>query len=81
MRLRIAPNSIAANPANWLDARWIDTGTLPGAHLKAGGRLAGHGTNVGTNRVEYVRNAAHLSAIALQRPFRLAVHASSLAQL
>lgn len=67
----------AANPGNWRDARWIDTGTTPGGHLTMNGRLAGHQAG----GVTYALNAAHLAAAAMQRPFRLAVHASHLTQI
>ena len=69
-------DAVAANPGNWRDARWIDTGTNPGGHLAINGRLAGHQA-VG---VTYAKDAAHLAAAAMQRPFRLAVHASNLTQ-
>lgn len=72
-----ARNATATNPGNWRDARWIDTGTAPGDHLAINGRLAGH--QVGG--VTYARDAAHLAAAAMQRPFRLAVHASHLTQI
>ena len=67
-------NAAPATPGNWLDARWIDTGTLPGQHLNMAGRLA----NTTAAGVQYARDAAHIAAVALQRPFRLAVHARHL---
>jgi hypothetical protein len=66
----------AANPRNWRDANWIDTGTAHGQHLDMAGRLAG----VAVGGVSYARDAAHLAALALQRPFRLAVHARHLTE-
>lgn len=72
-----ADGAAAARPGNWLNAKWIDTGTLPGGHLNMAGLLANHTAN----RVQYGKDAAHLAAVTLQRPFRLAVHASHLAKL
>jgi hypothetical protein len=69
--------AVAAKPANWRDARWIDTGTSPGGQLSTAGRLAGHQAN----GVTYASTAADMAAAALQRPFRLAVHASYLTQI
>jgi hypothetical protein len=69
-----AAGAVAANPSNWLNARWIDTGTQPGQHLDIAGRLNG----VSADGVHYGRDAAHLAALAMQRPYRLAVHASHL---
>lgn len=70
-------DAVAANPANWRDARWIDTGATAGRHLSLAGRLAGHSVN----GVAFARDAGHMAAAALQRPFRLAVHASHLTQI
>jgi hypothetical protein len=70
--------AVAARPADWRDARWIDTATAPGRHLDA---AAGPLRGVAVNGVEYVRDAAHFAAIALQRPFRVAIHAKYLTQL
>ena len=70
-------DAVAANPANWRDARWIDTGATAGRHLSLAGRLAGHSVN----GVTFARDAGHMAAAALQRPFRLAVHASHLTQI
>lgn len=72
-----ADGAAAARPGNWLNAKWIDTGTLPGGHLNMAGLLANHTAN----SVQYGKDAAHLAAVTLQRPFRLAVHASHLAKL
>ena len=63
--------------STWLDARWIDAGVAPGGQLGAGGPLAGR-TAKG---VIFGKDAAHMAALALQRPFRLAVHAKFLTQI
>lgn len=69
--------AMPAFPGNWLDAQWADTGTDRGRHLRVDGRLAGHGVR----DVTYGHDAAHMAALTLQRPFRLAVHARHLTQI
>ncbi len=64
----------ATTPSNWFDARWIDTGTLPGGSIALNGPLAG--TTAQT--ITFGKDAAHMAALSLQRPFRVAVHASYL---
>jgi hypothetical protein len=60
-----------AFPPSWSDASWADTGTQPGAHLAiVGNPLAG----VIRESVTFLRDAAALAAISLQKPMRVAVH-------
>jgi hypothetical protein len=65
------PPEAPASPPSWSDATWADTATQPGAHLTiAGNPLAG----VTRGGVRFVRDAAALAAISLQKPMRVAVH-------
>lgn len=60
---------------SWSEATWEHTGTAAGQHLTiAGNPLAG----VTHDGATFVEHAAHLASIALQKPFRIAVHARSL---
>ena len=69
------PPATPAVPPSWSDATWADTGTEPGAHLAiAASPLAGK-TREG---VTFVRDAAALAAIGLQKPIRVAVHGRTL---
>jgi hypothetical protein len=68
----------AAVPANWFDATWLDADVAAGRHLTlAGNRLAGV-TRAG---VTFGRDGAHLAAMLLQKPMRVALHGSQLAEL
>jgi hypothetical protein len=59
----------------WLDATWDDVGTAEGAYLGvAGSPLAGRTLG----GVTFGRDAAHLAAVSLQRPFRAALDAKKL---
>jgi len=63
--------------SSWSDATWEHTGTAPGGYLRiTGSPLAG--TELGG--VRFVAHAAHLATIALQKPFRVAVHARSMVE-
>ena len=64
------PGETPSRPANWLDAKWGDTGVVPGGHIGTAGPLAGH-TAQG---VTFSANAGHFAAAALKRPFRVAIH-------
>ena len=59
----------------WSDATWEHTATEPGRYLKIA-RSPLDGTQIGD--VRFVDHAAHLATIALQKPFRVAVHARSM---
>ena len=60
---------------SWLDATWSDAGVLPGAFLTlAGSPLTGQTLG----GVTFGRDAAHMAAVLLQRPFRVALDARKL---
>jgi hypothetical protein len=60
---------------SWSDATWSHTGTAPGRYLHiAGNPLA----NVVRGNARFVDHAAHLAAITMQKPMRVAVHARSM---
>jgi hypothetical protein len=63
---------------DWSDATWAHTGTAGGAYLHiAGNSLA----NAQHNGASFVANAAHLAAITMQRPMRVAFNANELVNL
>jgi hypothetical protein len=67
-----------ATPANWFDATWLDAGTDAGRHLTfADNPLAGV-TRAGAT---FGADAAHIAAVLLQKPMRVALHGSQLADL
>jgi hypothetical protein len=60
-------------PTSWAEADWGDLGVEPGQHLRiAGNPLA----NTEFDGVRFVTNSAHLAALSLQQPVRVAMHAS-----
>jgi hypothetical protein len=60
---------------SWLDATWADVGTAEGTFLRvAGSPLAGR--SIGG--VTYGRDAGHMAALLLQRPFRVAFDAKKM---
>jgi hypothetical protein len=62
----------------WNDATWAHAGTEAGTYLRiAGNPLA----NAEHDQVKFVSNSAHLAALTLQRPMRVAMHARELATL
>jgi hypothetical protein len=64
--------------SDWSDATWAQTGTIGGAYLHiAGNPLA----NAQHNGATFVANAAHLAAITMQRPMRVAFNANELVNL
>jgi hypothetical protein len=68
----------AAIPVSWFDATWLDADVIPGRHLTlAGNPLAG----VTLAAATFGRDAAHLAAVLLQKPMRVALHARQLAEL
>jgi hypothetical protein len=72
------PPEFAAVPPSWSDATWTDAATLPGRHLT----LSGHPlTGVTRGGAAFGRDAAHLAAVLLQKPMRVALHGSQLALL
>lgn len=66
--------------SSWLDATWEDVGTAEGAYLRlAGNPLAGKTLPPDSlNGVTFGRDAGHLGAVLLQRPFRAALDAKKL---
>jgi hypothetical protein len=72
------PPEAPAVPASWSDATWSDAEVAPGRHLTlAGSSLAG---SVRRGAV-FGRDAAHMAAVMLQKPMRVALHGSQLAVL
>jgi hypothetical protein len=72
------PSETPAVPPSWSDATWKDTATEPGGHLTlAANPLAG----VVRNGATFGRDSAHLAAVLLQKPMRVALHGSQLAHL
>jgi hypothetical protein len=72
------PPAILAVPPSWSDATWTDVDVTPGRHLTlAGNPLAGSTRNGAT----FALDAAHLAAVLLQKPMRVALHGSQLSHL
>ena len=72
------PPALPAVPPSWSDATWSEVDVVPGRHLTlAGNPLAATTRNGAT----FGRDAAHLAAVLLQRPMRVALHGSQLAHL
>ncbi|MGP4090921.1 hypothetical protein [Streptomyces sp. KR55] len=59
----------------WPDATWQHTATEPGSHLLIAGNPLAGATRGG---VTFAANAAHLAAITLQKPVRVAVRSGQL---
>jgi hypothetical protein len=74
------PPATGTPPAivDWSDASWAHTGTAVGAYLLIGGNPL---TNAQHNGATFVANAAHLAAITMQRPMRVAFNAKELVNL
>ncbi len=64
-------------PATWRDATWAHLGVEPGGFLPSSD-AAGVPEPVDTGGASWLTNAAHLAAIAMQRPVRVAIHAGEL---
>jgi hypothetical protein len=62
-------------PATWRDATWDHVGVAPGAHLSATAQVTSPANGGGAT---FLTNAAHLAAIAMQQPVRVAIHARDL---
>jgi hypothetical protein len=72
------PGAPPALQSSWSHATWQHTGTAPGRYLRiTGNPLAG----VKIGDVRFVDHAAHLAAITIQQPMRVAAHAGGLPQL
>jgi hypothetical protein len=65
----------SAGLASWMDATWNDVGTAEGAYMRVSGNPVAGRTLGG---VTFGRDAAHLAAVWLQRPFRAALDAKTL---
>jgi hypothetical protein len=63
---------------DWSDATWAHAGTSAGAYLHIAGNPL---VNTQHNGATFVANAAHLAAIAMQRPMRVAFNARELVNL
>jgi len=75
------PVGTGGSPATWAALTWGHVGVPPGGQLSLGAlapaptlRLAGPGSPTAT----WGADAAHMAAITFQRPFRAAVHSSSI---
>jgi hypothetical protein len=73
-----APPEAPAVPPTWSDATWTDAATAPGRHLIVTGHPLSGATRSGAT---FGRDAAHLAAVLLQKPMRVALHGSQLAHL
>ena len=63
---------------SWSEATWEHTGTAPGGHLTiTGNPLSG----VTFDGARFADHAAHLAAVTLQKPMRIAIHAGGLPEL
>jgi hypothetical protein len=72
------PPEFPAVPPTWSDATWSDADVAPGRHLTLAGSPL---TNVTRSGATFGRDAAHLAAVLLQKPMRVALHGSQLAEL
>jgi hypothetical protein len=72
------PSATPAVPASWSDATWSDADVPPGRHLTLAGNPLAGATRSGAT---FGSNAAHLAAVLLQKPMRVALHGSQLAHL
>jgi hypothetical protein len=61
--------------ANWSQATWGHTGTQPGGHVRL---EASPLEGLTRDQVTFGRNSAHLAAVTLQRPVRVAVASSEI---
>jgi hypothetical protein len=64
--------------SSWSDVTWQHTATAPGHYLRINGNPL---TRVTLGKVTFVTHAAHLAAITMQKPMRVAFHAGGLPQL
>jgi hypothetical protein len=63
----------AGAPTKWAEADWSDVGVEAGGHLTIAGNPM---TNRSFGGVRFVTNSAHLAALSLQQPVRVAMHAT-----
>jgi len=63
----------AGAPGSWAEADWGDVGVAAGQHLRLTGNPM---ANREFDGVRFVTNSAHLAALSLQQPVRVAMHAS-----
>jgi hypothetical protein len=70
------PEPEEGRPATWRDATWNHVGVEPGRHLVIDGATVT--IPVQTGGATFVTNSAHLAAISLQQPVRVAIHARDL---
>ena len=70
------PGADQGPPASWRDASWDHVDVAPGSHLTIAGADVTQPANTG--EATFVTNSAHLAAIALQQPVRVAIHARDL---
>lgn len=72
-----APPALKSS-SSWSDATWQHTATAPGHYLRITGNPL---TRVTLGKVTFVTHAAHLAAITMRKPMRVAFHAGGLPQL
>src|SRR5207237_4863152 len=63
----------------WRDATWLQTGVAEGGYLVLGN--ANNRVKVTIDGLTFGRDSAHMAAITLQQPMRVAVHSKFLANL
>ncbi len=69
----------ALTPASsWSDATWQHTATAPGRYLRITGNPL---TGLTLGKATFVTQAAHLAAITIQKPMRVAAHAGGMPNL
>jgi hypothetical protein len=72
------PPEFAAVPPTWSDATWAEAGVAEGRHLTLAGNPLSGTTRSGAT---FGADAAHMAAVLLQKPMRVALHGSQLAHL
>ena len=72
------PPEFPSVPPTWSDATWADAGVVRGRHLTIAGNALNGVTRSGAT---FGLDAAHIAAVLLQKPMRVALHGSQLAHL
>lgn len=72
------PPEFPSVPPTWSDATWDDMDVVAGRHIALAGNPRAGETRQGAT---FGRDAAHLAAVLLQKPMRVALHGSQLAAL
>jgi hypothetical protein len=72
------PPEFPALPPSWSDATWTDADVPLGRHLTLASNPLSGAVRSGAI---FGRDAAHMAAVMLQKPMRVALHGSQLAEL